>query len=322
LDEYFIGLKKCIIQKLKMKSITIIIIIISISIIFNIIYNNKIIETLININQINRLKTQKDEIINNEFYDEKEFSNTWDSENGWSQGLHFLNKQRIKYIQQLIPQKDLLILGFNFFLIKLDIGCGGGLISNKLSELGYTNISAIDPSINSIKKGIESDKTKRVMYSQGNIYELMNKYEKKTFDVILLMDVLDHLNDLESAIKVVEYLLKEKGIIIFETVNRNKRSCLMIKYFAEFLGSIPKDTHSCNLFIKPIELIEIFKRFKLNNIEMKGLSFYFNTIKFYNYFFDKFINFNLVQFNFFKFLKFKYSNNFNENMMFLGNVKF
>lgn len=139
--------------------------------------------------------------VNNNIYDRE----GWNDVNGWSQGLHALNPTRLNYILNILKEQNVLQ---NASI--LDVGCGGGLISNKLSELGYSNIYAFDKSENAIKQAkMMNTKGKKVKYSIGNIEKKIS-HKKDKFDVILLMDVLDHVSDIDNVIKETKRVSKKK----------------------------------------------------------------------------------------------------------------
>lgn len=217
-------------------------------IILNYTYNYTITRINEHFLKMNRLAINET-IINNDIYDDH--ADEWDDENGFARGLHILNDKKIEFIINKVNPD----IYNSWNKTMLDVGCGGGLTSNKLQHY-YKNIIGVDSSEKSILKAREGIVSNNVTYIKGDIYNL--PFLNETFDVILLMDVLDHVIDIKRGLKECERVLKSGGILIFETINRNFKSCLLIKYIGEFLGFMPKNTHDCNLFISPTELLFYF----------------------------------------------------------------
>jgi 2-polyprenyl-6-hydroxyphenyl methylase/3-demethylubiquinone-9 3-methyltransferase len=208
----------------------------------------------------------------NKMYDDHELSKTWNVSNGWSRGLHFINEGRISRISEIINNKNFEIL---------DAGCGGGLISNKLAEMGHHNIEAFDLSRRSVLHAKENDKTKTVKYFQSSIYDL-EKHDK-TYDVVLLIDILDHLDDIGKAIEICNRLLKPEGILIYETIDKSPLSYLLLILIGENFGYIPSGTHDYNKFVNFDVLDYILKKNQFENKEVGWLypSFYGKNPTFY-----------------------------------------
>ena len=218
----------------------------------------------------NRLAVISTTDINNDFYDIIEYATTWSDSKSWAQGLHLLNPTRLNYILKFFEnnkndlQKTAQIL---------DIGCGGGLLANELAKANFTNLHGIDLSENSVvaAKKESLQQNLNIDYKQGNIYKI--PYGDEKFDFVILADILDHLSDLKSAMKEVNRILKPKGFIFFETIDRNFMSHLFIKLLGETFNIIPKNTHDYRLFVTPNELKTLFKEFKFNVLEIKGVDF-------------------------------------------------
>ena len=196
----------------------------------------------------------------------------WDVE-GKFKPLHMFNPTRIEYILNIcssyfktdksLPLKNLKIL---------DIGCGGGLISEPMCRLG-AEVTGIDASL----KNINVAKT----HAQKNGLEInyLNKLpeqmdQKEKFDIILNLEVVEHVEDINLYLKSCFNLLKKDGIMFTATINRTLSSYLKAIIGAEYiLRWLPIGTHDWNKFIRPEELEK-----KLNNIgfgtkDISGLSF-------------------------------------------------
>jgi len=196
-----------------------------------------------------------------------QLSDEWWNENGKFKILHQIKSHRMTYILDQINNRNIKNLKI------LDVGCGGGIICEPLARLG-AKVTGIDFAPNNIKAAkIHSKKNKlKINYINKDIEK--SKLDEK-FDVIIMFEVLEHLNNWKQTIKKIKKNLNQNGIIIISTINRNLISKLFAISIAEnILNWIPKGTHDYNKFIKPEELkITLSKEnFHLNNI--KGLVYY------------------------------------------------
>ena len=189
-------------------------------------------------------------------------SREWWDENGKFKVLHQIRPLRIEYILKQIDSKKMTDLDV------LDLGCGGGLISESLSRLN-ANVTGVDFVKNNIEvaKRHALKKKLKINYIQDDIEKL--RLAKK-FDLIIIFEVLEHLNDWQSFLIKIKKNLKRNGIIIISTINRNILSKYLAIYFAEnILKWVPKGTHSYEKFIKPSE---IYSNMINNNFRLKNLS--------------------------------------------------
>ena len=195
-------------------------------------------------------------------------SQWWDP-NGKFKPLHKFNPIRIRYI------KDNII---KHFKIKsstrplkriniLDIGCGGGLLSEPMCRLG-ANVVGIDAS----KKNIEVAKfhakknNLKINYTCSSPENL--KIDKK-FDIILNMEIVEHVEDVNLFMKKSSELLKKNGLMFVATLNKTLKSYVFAIIGAEYiLRWLPIGTHDWEKFLKPEDLIKISKK---NNLEIKNL---------------------------------------------------
>ncbi len=184
---------------------------------------------------------------NEEFSLFNQLSEEWWNENGKFKILHQIKSHRITYILDQINNRDIRNLKI------LDVGCGGGIICEPLARLGG-KVTGIDFSPNNIKVAkIHSKKNKlKVNYIYKDIEK--SKLDEK-FDIILMFEVLEHLDDWKKTIKNLKKNLNKNGLIIISTINRNVLSKLFAINIAEnILNWIPKGTHDYNKLIKPEEL--------------------------------------------------------------------
>ena len=154
----------------------------------------------------------------------------------------------------------------------LDIGCGGGLISEPMARLGG-KVTGIDASERNIKiASLHSKESKlKIDYINSSPEQLK---EKEKFDIILNLEVVEHVDNLDLYLESCKNLLKKNGLMFTATINRTVTSYIKAIVGAEYiLRWLPIGTHDWNKFIKPEELEKTLndKNFKTNNI--KGLEF-------------------------------------------------
>jgi 2-polyprenyl-6-hydroxyphenyl methylase/3-demethylubiquinone-9 3-methyltransferase len=198
----------------------------------------------------------------------------WWDPNGKFKPLHNFNPIRIRYIKENII-KDFKIRSSDKPLknIKLlDIGCGGGLLSEPMCRLG-ANVVGIDAS----KKNIEVAKfhakknNLKIDYKVASPEMLKNKTR---FDVILNMEIVEHVNDIDFFIKESSKLLKKNGIMFIATLNKTLKSYVFAIVGAEYiLKWLPIGTHDWEKFVKPSELIRISEKNNLSLKKLDGMNF-------------------------------------------------
>ena len=198
----------------------------------------------------------------------------WWNPTGKFRPLHKFNPIRIKYI------KNNLINDFSLKNKKkplgglkiLDIGCGGGLLSEPLARLG-AKVTGIDP----IKRNIEIakhhlKKSKLDIEYYNSSPEKFNPNNK--YDVILNMEIIEHVENVNFFIKQSTKFLKKSGIMFIATLNQTIKSYIFAIIGAEYiLKWLPIGTHDWQKFIKPDELIEICKKNSLILKNIDGMSF-------------------------------------------------
>ncbi len=151
-----------------------------------------------------------------------------------------------------VLEKLKFIFGAQTNLRILDVGCGGGFLSNYLSSHGY-RVSGIDLSEESLKVAEKYDQTQKVDYRIADAQNL--PFSDASFDVITAMDFLEHVENPAQIIKEISRVLKPGGIFFFHTFNRNLLSWFVIIKLVEiFVKNTPHNMHVLHLFIKPEEL--------------------------------------------------------------------
>jgi 2-polyprenyl-6-hydroxyphenyl methylase/3-demethylubiquinone-9 3-methyltransferase len=193
----------------------------------------------------------------------------WWNPQGKFKPLHNFNPIRIKYIRDnIIKDFNIKSLDKPFKNLKiLDIGCGGGLLSEPMCRLG-ANVVGIDASKKNIGVAkLHAKKNKlKIDYKVASPEKLKTKTK---FDVILNMEIVEHVEDVDFFIKESSKLLKKNGIMFLATLNKTLKSYVFAIIGAEYiLKWLPIGTHDWEKFIKPNDLIKILKK---NNLSLKKL---------------------------------------------------
>ena len=208
----------------------------------------------------------------------QKFSNLaeeWWDVKGKFKPLHMFNPIRIEYITEKLKYHFNIESNDDNFLDKiniLDIGCGGGLISEPLARLGGS-VTGIDAS----EKNIKVAKT-HAKENNLNIRYLNTSPEKlevnEKFDVILNLEIVEHVENVNLFLSSCNKLLKKNGIMFTATLNRTLTSYVKAIIGAEYiLRWLPIGTHDWNKFIKPEELEKLLSEEKFKTIDIKGLKF-------------------------------------------------
>ncbi|MFL2903337.1 MAG: bifunctional 2-polyprenyl-6-hydroxyphenol methylase/3-demethylubiquinol 3-O-methyltransferase UbiG [Candidatus Pelagibacter sp.] len=197
----------------------------------------------------------------------------WDPK-GKFKPLHKFNPIRIKYIKENIinnfklnnkkkPLKKINIL---------DIGCGGGLISEPMQRLG-ANVTGIDASIKNINIAkLHAKKNKLNIKYLCSSPEKLNT--KKKFDVILNLEIIEHVKDVRFFLESCSKLLKKNGLMFVATINKTLKSYVFAIVGAEYvLKWLPIGTHEWEKFVKPEDLKNILKKNNLALNKIDGINF-------------------------------------------------
>ena len=198
----------------------------------------------------------------------------WWDVNGKFKPLHMFNPIRIEYITGIIKKHFKINNQSNCLkdLNILDIGCGGGLISEPMTRLGG-NITGIDASEKNIKIAkLHAQKSGlEIKYIKASPEELD---VKQNFDIILNLEIVEHVDNLNLYIQSCKKLLKKNGLMFTATLNRTFTSYIKAIIGAEYvLRWLPIGTHDWNKFIKPEELEKILSVENFSTLDISGLSF-------------------------------------------------
>ncbi len=151
----------------------------------------------------------------------------------------------------------------------LDMGCGGGFLSNFLASKNL-QVSAVDLSKDALQVARKQDFSQTVQYEIQDVSDL--SYNSNSFSAVCAMDLLEHVEDPQEVIGEASRVLEKEGLFFFYTFNRNiLAELLVIKSLEWFLPKTPKNLHVVDYFIKPKEMQEMCKKAGLQVLEMKGV---------------------------------------------------
>jgi len=198
----------------------------------------------------------------------------WWDVSGKFKPLHMFNPIRIEYILEKTSShfqresKKLPFKGLKF----LDIGCGGGLISEPMCRLG-ADVTGIDASLKNIKIAETHSKKNNLNINYLNTSPEKFK-ESEKFDVILNLEIIEHVEDVNLYFKSCARLLKKDGLMFTATLNRTFISFIKAIIGAEYiLRWLPIGTHDWNKFLKPKEIEEKISNLNFSIQEVIGLEF-------------------------------------------------
>ena len=195
-----------------------------------------------------------------------ELAHRWWDVNSEFRPLHQINPLRLEWINNLASINGKAVL---------DIGCGGGILSDAMARSGAT-VTGIDLATKSLKvaqlHALETQ-TPNVTYREVSA-EALAAEAPAQFDVVTCMEMLEHVPDPASIVKACATLVKPGGWVFFSTLNRNPKSFLFAIVGAEYvLNLLPKGTHEYAKFIRPSELAAYCRSGGLSLQATKGLQY-------------------------------------------------
>ncbi|BCO26381.1 ubiquinone biosynthesis O-methyltransferase [Rhodoferax lithotrophicus] len=189
----------------------------------------------------------------------------WDAD-GEFRPLHQINPLRLAWINGLCPLNG---------KTALDVGCGGGILTDSLARSGAT-ATGIDLSTKALRIAqlhAMDAQTSNVNYREISA-EAMALEQPAGFDVVTCMEMLEHVPDPASVVQACATLVKPGGWVFFSTLNRNPKSFLLAVVGAEYvLNMLPRGTHEYAKMIRPSELAGFCRAASLNVTQARGLSF-------------------------------------------------
>ncbi len=203
----------------------------------------------------------------------------WWDPHGKFKPLHMLNPCRLDYITQQIAgefDRDLKAPSPFQGLRLLDIGCGGGLLSEPMARLGAEVVGADAAEGNLPVARVHAEQSGLQIDYRHTTAEAMAAAGEQ-FDVVLNMEVVEHVADPAGFLTASQQLLKPGGLLICSTINRNPKSYAMAIFGAEVVMRwLPRGTHEWDKFITPDELFDLLRQAGLDPVDRKG--FVFNPI--------------------------------------------
>ncbi|MBP6737858.1 MAG: bifunctional 2-polyprenyl-6-hydroxyphenol methylase/3-demethylubiquinol 3-O-methyltransferase UbiG [Rhodobacteraceae bacterium] len=200
----------------------------------------------------------------------------WWNPNGKFKPLHLMNPCRLDYITRQIAAefgRDLTGRASFAGLRILDIGCGGGLLSEPMARLGAEVVGA-DAAPRNIPVAQLHAEQSGLTIDYRNITAEALAAAGEQFDVVLNMEVVEHVADPQAYLTACQQLLKPGGLMICSTLNRNPKSFMMAIVGAEWVMRwLPKGTHDWAKFITPDELYALIRGAGLDPVDRKGMVF-------------------------------------------------
>ena len=192
-------------------------------------------------------------------------ANRWWDPEGPQKALHALNPVRLQYVKQRVALRDAVVL---------DVGCGGGLLSEALAKEG-AKVTALDlaPELIKVAKLHRLESGVAVDYRLQSV-EALAAEQPGSFDAITCMEMLEHVPDPSAIIAACASLLKPGGQLFLSTLNRSPAAFALAIVGAEYVARLlPKGTHQYQDFIKPAELAAWLRAADLQMQDVSGLAY-------------------------------------------------
>ena len=196
-----------------------------------------------------------------------QLAHKWWDETSEFKPLHDINPLRLGYIDGLAKLAGKAIL---------DVGCGGGILTESMAKSGAQAATGIDLAPKSLKiaklhaleQGVEN-----VQYRCVSVEDLAGEIPQ-AFDVVTCMEMMEHVPDPASIVRACAKLVKPDGMVFFSTINRNPKSYVHAIIGAEYvLGLVPRGTHDWQKFIRPAELARMCREAGVDIVSTKGLEY-------------------------------------------------
>ena len=199
---------------------------------------------------------------------------TWWDPRGPMRVLHRFNPVRLAYIRDTVCRHYGRSIETPFALDGLsvvDVGCGGGVLSEPLARLG-ADVTGLDPAVQNIAAARRHAEAEGVPvdYRPETIESMVAA--GRTFDVVLIMEVIEHVSDMPAFVRTAASAVKPGGLLFAATLNRTMRSFALAIVGAEYvLGWLPKGTHDWQKFVTPSELTAALRGGGLSVTDMTGV---------------------------------------------------
>lgn len=198
----------------------------------------------------------------------------WWDESGKFAPLHRINPVRLRYIREQAVAHfgldDSAIQALKGLKV-VDIGCGGGLVSEPVARMGAT-VTGIDGSEKNIHTAtVHAQETHTVVTYRATTAEQLAA-EGAQFDMVLALEVIEHVADVPLFLESVSRLVKPGGLLMMSTLNRTVKSYAMAIIGAEYvLRWLPRGTHDWKKFLKPHEIVQPMQSQGMKLKEMRGM---------------------------------------------------
>ena len=203
----------------------------------------------------------------------------WWDEKGKFAPLHKFNPCRIEFILNSLTKELNLAEDNPLSPLKgldiLDVGCGGGLISEPLTRLG-ANVTAIDASEKNIKiASLHAEQSElSINYRCSSVEELLEAEPDKKYDVVLSLEIVEHVNDPDQFIQACCKLLKSGGQLFVATISRTSKSFVLAIVGAEYVMRwLPRGTHDWKKFLFPHEINSFIEKEQMSLLNVKGVTY-------------------------------------------------
>jgi 2-polyprenyl-6-hydroxyphenyl methylase/3-demethylubiquinone-9 3-methyltransferase len=189
----------------------------------------------------------------------------WWDEQGPFKTLHHINPARTDYVKNFVGLTDKKVL---------DVGCGGGVFSEAMAA-NKAHVTAIDLASDSLEvaKLHLYESHYKIDYQKTSVEDFACAHEN-SFDVIVCMEMLEHVPDPQSIVDAMAKILKPGGWLFLSTINRSPKAMMLGIFMAEHvMGLVPKGTHHYDQFIKPSELLTGLEKAKLEVKDVCGMKY-------------------------------------------------
>ncbi len=192
----------------------------------------------------------------------QELADTWWDTEGPFKTLHDINPCRMGFMQQYVDfnQKEV-----------LDLGCGGGILSEAIAKVGakVTGLD-IEESLIHVAKTHAHQENLNITYQAGNVED----FNHQGFDIIVCMEMLEHVESPGGILKECRRLLKPGGMLFLSTINRTLKAYVELILMGEYvLNLLPRQTHDYKHFIQPAELAQYLREQDFELLHLKGMGY-------------------------------------------------
>lgn len=204
----------------------------------------------------------------NEIEKFSQLAEKWWDKTGEFKPLHDINPLRLEYIDSQANLRGKTVL---------DVGCGGGILSESMALCGAASVLGIDMAEKSLavaQHHAQQSALNQLTYRCVRVEDLALE-KPHAFDVVTCMEMLEHVPDPLSVVRACAKLVKPQGKVFFSTINRNPKSYIHAILGAEYLlNLVPKGTHDWQKFIAPAELANMTRQANLHLIHTQGFSYH------------------------------------------------